>query len=219
MEKERGRGEPPRSLFSAKDHTHMPAVAVHAPASSGSSPSRAPPGSHSSVLQVSREGLKLSPPSSTKPGGDPSLTTDVLKKQAPVETHLWIAPANKRKRASPGGGTGAGGGGEPARIPPQSPVRPVEWWRRPPSPLLVHVRPLWQSSSGGSNSGSDLSSLAALPRARNHRARARASPPSEGEAAAGGEANLKLDTSRVRVLLLCVVGRLFTLYSSHLLST
>lgn len=209
---------PPRSSFfgeHARTHTRMPA-AEHAPAR-GSSPPRASPGSHSSALQVSREGLKLSPPTSKLPGGDPvHPTTDILpsSKSPPIETHLWIAPATKRKRTSRGAAVPAGGGveggREPARIPPQSPVRPVEWWRRAPSPLLVHLRPLWQSSSGGSNSGSDLSiaksgpTAAAIPSAaaagaaaQRGRARGRGSPPSEGEAAAGGEAHYKLDRSRV----------------------
>eukprot|EP00903_Cladosiphon_okamuranus_P022063 g20290.t1 len=200
----------------------MPPVAAHAPpASTGSPPPRVPPGSHSSALQVSREGLKLSPPS--KPLGDDEsvLTTDILpswktaSSALPAETHLWIAPANKRKRRTflpadcgLGGeerGGGGGGGGDPVRIPAQSPVRPVEWWRRPPSPLLVHMRPLWQSSSeySYSLSGSDLSTFsvksAALPPAggvAHGRARARVSPPSEGEAAAGGEAPFTLDTTR-----------------------
>lgn len=196
----------------------MPAVGgVHAPpASSGSSPPRALPGSHSSALQVSREGLKLSPPSKQL-GEDSNPMTDILpasKAAAPAETHLWIAPANKRKRrTSPvRNGLGGGAGSDPTRIPPQSPVRPMEWWRRPPSPLLVHVRPLWQSSSEYSVPGSDLSTFSAKGSASpsagvaRSRARARASPPSEGEAAAGGQAHFRLDTTRVCVPFASVLG-------------
>ena len=68
------------------------------------------------------------------------------------------------------------GDGRAMRLPQQSPVRRAEWWRRPPSPLAAHMRPLWDSQSGSAISGSGD-----FPEAMKSMA------SGEGEAAAGGD--------------------------------
>lgn len=126
-----------------KDHDSPPEVVAQQPRLSPPAPV-APPGSHSSALQVTRQGLKMSPPSRSTPS--PSSSGLSLAKRSwnnPPEIHLWSVPAQKRKRA---GAPGRGVRG--TRLPLQSPVRRAEWWRRPPSPLVSHMRPLWESNSG-----------------------------------------------------------------------
>ncbi len=208
---------PPPQQTAKTPHKEMPAAAaVHHP-----------PGSHSASLRVSRDGFKISSPSGGGGGGGPGLKAYHPPSGVPPETHLWNAPA-KRKR---GDGVGDGSSGAaalagasengpavqhslPTLFPAQSPLRRVEWWRRPPSPLVSHMRPLWKSSSGGSGFDSELTSSGSMPAgpaaaapeapapapapAASKRARARVSPPSEGEAAAGGGAHFKMmDTARV----------------------
>eukprot|EP00904_Undaria_pinnatifida_P012045 jgi/Undpi1/7971/HiC_scaffold_24.g10443.m1 len=137
----------------------------------------ASPGSHGAAMMAPRKGLKMSPPSSE------SLTPSVSKLSLTrrnwhnnPEMHLWSAAPAKSK----GGprmtdqGKGGGGGGS-MRLPQQSPLRRAEWWRRPPSPLAAHMRPLWDSGSAISSGSGDF------PAAMKSMA------SGEGEAAAGGD--------------------------------
>lgn len=98
--------------------------------------------SSSSTLQVTRQGLRLSS-SSSKHFGNRSWNS-------PPEEHLWTVPAPKR-RISRGRG-----GGNGVRFPLQSPIRPHQWWRNPPSPLVSHMRPLWESASGSGYTSDDF---------------------------------------------------------------
>lgn len=147
----------------------------------------ASPGSHSSALKTRREGLKMSPPS-YEPATDPTpasskgIPLSEMSWNNPSGTHLWSAPAQARRPAAAGGssrrrrrGVGGGGGGG-MRLPLQSPVRRLEWWQRPPSPLVSHMRPLWVSSPGPGHDN----------KSRDFTAAARIREPEEGEAAAGG---------------------------------
>ena len=135
----------------------------------------ASPGSHGAAMQAPRQSLKMSPPSSNK-----SLTPSVpglsLSKRSwhnHPEMHLW--GTSDRGKGGPGAAEREGDGGA-MRLPQQSPVRRAEWWRRPPSPLAAHMRPLWDSQSGSAISGSGD-----FPEAMKSMA------SGEGEAAAGGD--------------------------------
>lgn len=221
----------------------MPAATLSHPAPAHGSPppsSRlAPPGSRSSALQVSRAGLKLSPPSATaatkrlvgaSADGNAG-AKQIGAKQPPIQSttdiHLWSVPTiqrnNNRKSPSAAAGGGAaaaaaaaadegGGGGKGCglvRVPAQSPLRRVEWFLRPPSPLVSHMRPLWESAS---SSGSNLSSsdgsrdTSATNFEAGPASRRRARPAGgtaarkEGKAAGPGEAGVfKPDTCQVCV--------------------
>lgn len=88
----------------------------------------------------------------------------------PPNDHVWSRPARpgvaarrrrraERKNAAAGmvvgslEGSGSGGSGAvPSAVvvlPPRSPVRPAEWWRRPPSPLMWYMRPRWVAEGLG----------------------------------------------------------------------
>lgn len=71
------------------------------------------------------------------------------------DLHIWSRKARPRSRHSAAGSIDGTmeeerweGPASSNRLPLQSPVRKAEWWRRPPSPLAFHMRPLWESSSG-----------------------------------------------------------------------
>lgn len=98
--------------------------------------------SSSTKLQVTRQGLKL-PSSSSKHYGNRSWNS-------PPEEHLWTVPAPKRRVVR------RRGGGNGIRLPLQSPIRPHQWWRNPPSPLVSHMRPLWESTSGSGYASDDF---------------------------------------------------------------
>lgn len=69
------------------------------------------------------------------------------------EGNLWIIPPNdKGKRRRPERTTAV----VEIKLPLQSPIRQVQWWRRPPSPLVSHMRPLWESNAGGDHIMVDL---------------------------------------------------------------
>lgn len=69
------------------------------------------------------------------------------------EGNLWtIPPKYKGKRRMPERTTAA----VKIKLPLQSPIRQVQWWRRPPSPLVSHMRPLWESNAGGDHIIVDL---------------------------------------------------------------
>lgn len=69
------------------------------------------------------------------------------------EGNLWIIPPNdKGKRRRPERTTAV----VKIKLPLQSPFRQVHWWRRPPSPLVSHMRPLWESNAGGDHIIVDL---------------------------------------------------------------
>ena len=137
----------------------------------------ASPGSHGAAMMAPRKGLKMSPPSSE------SLTPSVSKLSLTrrnwhnnPEMHLWSAAPAKSKGGPRMTDQGKGGeGGGSMRLPQQSPLRRAEWWRRPPSPLAAHMRPLWDSGSAISSGSGDF------PAAMKSMA------SGEGEAAAGGD--------------------------------
>lgn len=60
----------------------------------------------------------------------------------PPGTHLWSRPQRGAPKAA-------------AVLPLPSPMLPTEWWRRPPSPLHWHMRPLWEGASTGAGLMSD----------------------------------------------------------------
>lgn len=67
------------------------------------------------------------------------------------------------------------------RLPSRSPVRASKWYRRPPSPLAWHVRPLWTEGSGPRRKSSSESGA------------------SEGRSSDDGDQSRKLALSQVNV--------------------
>ncbi|CAN0229002.1 unnamed protein product, partial [Ectocarpus sp. 8 AP-2014] len=124
--------------------------------------------------------------------------------------HLWVAgPSHQHQGKRPAAAAEVAAapdtGGRPTRVPAQSPLLPVDWWCRPPSPLVSHARPLWRSSSGSYGEITPTFAAATAAEASTGlRKRARssppagaaASPPSEGEAAGGGSSLFRLDPAQ-----------------------
>ncbi|CAM9801790.1 unnamed protein product [Ectocarpus fasciculatus] len=167
-------------------------------------------------------GSRATPSAAAASGGVGPVVAQDKHAAAPSSTaadrsqHLWCAagPSSDPQGTRPVAGAAAAAaaaaapeaGGRPARVPAQSPLLPVDWWRRPPSPLVSHARPLWRSSSGSFASTPTFAAAAAAEaaaattglrkRARSSPAGATASLPSEGEAAGGGSSLFRLDSTQ-----------------------
>lgn len=73
---------------------------------------------------------------SSTSGAMPTAGDGTLGEQSlsyPPGMHLWTQPQRRAPTVS-------------AFLPLPSPMFPTEWWRRPPSPIHWHMRPLWKGA-------------------------------------------------------------------------
>lgn len=98
---------------------------------------------HSGTQNAKKTMMRRLPKSRRDAGGEATVTLGKRAVGNNPEHHVWsdesrAAGRRRRKHAA------LLHEGIPVSIlPVPSPMRSLSWWRRPPSPLLCHMRPLW----------------------------------------------------------------------------